>query len=72
MELYPRTALNSVGGRTSKRGVYDYETVHRIINAALMVNVAFVDDDGLPQIIPMNGQVEEDAEGYYVLLHGLS
>ena len=70
MTEYPKTPLNKVGGRTSNRGVYDEETVHGIINSALLVQVAFVDEDGLPQIIPMNGQVERDDDGYYVLLHG--
>lgn len=70
MTEYPKSSLNKVGGRTSNRGVYDEETVHGIINEALLVQVAFIDEDGLPQIVPMNGQVEQDDEGYYVLLHG--
>jgi hypothetical protein len=41
-----------------------------VINSALVVNVAFIDEEGLPAIIPMNGQIEEDEDGHYVLLHG--
>lgn len=57
-------------GRLKSRGIYDKETIHGVINSALVVNVAFIDEEGLPTIVPMNGQVEEDEDGPYVLLHG--
>ena len=57
-------------GRLKNRANYDIDTIHGIVNEALVSHVAFVDEEGLPQIIPMNAQVEEDEDGFYVLLHG--
>ena len=64
------TSDSRVTGRLKNRANYDAATIHAIVNEALVSHVAFVDEDGLPQIIPMNAQVEEDGEGFYVLLHG--
>lgn len=61
---------NKTAGRLKSRAIYDKETIHGVINSALVVNVAFIDEEGLPSIVPMNGQIEEDEEGPYVLLHG--
>lgn len=58
-----------MAGRLKSRANYDAATIHGIINEALVSHVAFVDEEGLPQIIPMNAQVEEDEEGHYILLH---
>lgn len=72
---YEVTSLNEIKGRRADRANYDAKTVHGIINSALMLHVGFIDDEGLPQIIPMLGLVIEDdenarEEGPYVLLHG--
>ncbi|PIL34831.1 hypothetical protein GSI_02618 [Ganoderma sinense ZZ0214-1] len=53
-EKTPRNKINRLG----KRGVYDYETVHRIIDSSPILHVAFnpVDDpDGFPVVLPMLG-----------------
>lgn len=38
--------------RHPERGVYDPEIVHRILDEALIVHLAWVDDDGAPRLIP--------------------
>nr|VWP02202.1 Linoleate diol synthase [Ganoderma boninense] len=54
---YEKTSRNTVN-RLGKRGAYDYETVHRIIDSSPILHVAFnpVDDpDGFPTVLPMLG-----------------
>ncbi|KAM5541222.1 hypothetical protein V8D89_005151 [Ganoderma adspersum] len=54
---YEKTPRNKVN-RLAKRAAYDYETVHRIIDASPILHVAFnpVDDpDGFPTVLPMLG-----------------
>lgn len=65
-----RFAVLYHAGKLSVRGNYDKQFVRSIVNSALFVNVGFVDEEGLPQILPMNGHIEEDEHGEYVLLHG--
>lgn len=50
MESYPTNKLNKV--RVSDRAAYDKETVHAILDAALVAHVGFVDHDW-PMVIPM-------------------
>ena len=50
MESYPTNKLNKV--RKSDRAAYDKETVHAILDAALVAHVGFVDHDW-PMVIPM-------------------
>jgi len=50
MSTYTRTPRSRVR-RLAKRGVYDRETVHGIIDDALICHVAFV-ADGAPRVLP--------------------
>ena len=51
--------------RLPKRGHYDRETVHRILDEALICHVAFV-EKGQPYVIPINFARVEDR----IVLHG--
>jgi uncharacterized protein len=64
MTDYPITALNKVQ-RLAKRGVYDRETVHCIIDEAPICHVGFVADDR-PFVIP----TIHARMGETVVLHG--
>jgi uncharacterized protein len=47
------------------------ETVAAIIHESKILHVAFVDEDGMPQCVPMIGALEEDKQGDHILfLHG--
>ena len=50
MEQYAKTGRSRVR-RLAKRGAYDHETVHAIIDDALVCHVAFV-VDGEPRVLP--------------------
>ena len=65
MADYPVTPRNQVM-RYPKRGVYDRDTVHRILDEALVCHVSFV-LDGAPFLIPtLHARMDDE-----VLLHGL-
>jgi hypothetical protein len=67
---YEVGVLNKIG-RLPDRARYDISTVHSIFRAADLVHVGFVDAQGLPQVIPMVGALEEtDNEEVFVYLHG--
>lgn len=40
MAEYPKTKRNTLG-RLKARGVYDFETVHNIVNSASILHVSF-------------------------------
>lgn len=64
MPQYPVTATNKVR-RMPKRGHYDRETVHAIIDEALVCHVAFA-IDGTPTVIPtLHARIGDE-----LLLHG--
>src|SRR5687768_18068182 len=64
MPNFPVTARNRVR-RMPKRGHYDRETVHSIIDEALVCHVAFI-TDGVPAVIPtLHARL-----GDQLLLHG--
>lgn len=64
MSTYTRTARSRVR-RLAKRAVYDRETVHAIIDDALICHVAFVVDDA-PRVLPTAiARIDE-----HVYLHG--
>jgi len=68
--VYEKTELNTVG-RHKERGHYDKTTVTAIIREAKVLHVAFVDDDGMPQCVPMIGALEDTEDGDLILyLHG--
>lgn len=68
--FYEKTSLNTIS-RHKERGRYDKETIASIVREAKILHVAFVDDDGMPQCVPMIGALEDDAAGDHVLyLHG--
>lgn len=47
------------------------ETIASIVREAKILHVAFVDDDGMPQCVPMLGALVDDVAGDHVLyLHG--
>lgn len=64
MTNYPITALNKVQ-RLAKRGVYDVETVHAIIDEAPICHVGFV-AEGRPFVIP----TIHARMGETIVLHG--
>ncbi|KAF8590516.1 hypothetical protein K439DRAFT_1627789 [Ramaria rubella] len=67
---YEKTELNKIG-RHKERAKYDKATISTIIREAKLVHVAFVDNDGMPQCVPMIGALEDTSEGDLVLyLHG--
>jgi uncharacterized protein len=46
-------------------------TIAAIIREAKIVHVAFVDEDGMPQCVPMVGALEDNEDGECILyLHG--
>ena len=46
-------------------------TISAIIREAKLVHVAFVDEDGMPQCVPMIGALEDNQDGDLILyLHG--
>ncbi|PSN67924.1 5-nitroimidazole antibiotic resistance protein [Corynespora cassiicola Philippines] len=52
---YPKTTANKLG-RLPKRGRYDYETVHTIINTAPVLHVSFNDpEQPFPVVLPFLG-----------------
>jgi nitroimidazol reductase NimA-like FMN-containing flavoprotein (pyridoxamine 5'-phosphate oxidase superfamily) len=64
MPVFPVTARNKIR-RMPKRGHYDRETVHAIIDEALVCHVAFV-TDGVPTVIPtLHARLNDQ-----LLLHG--
>jgi uncharacterized protein len=64
MTDFTRTARNRIK-RLPKRGHYDRETIHRILDEALICHVAFV-ENGQPFVIPINFARMED----HIVLHG--
>jgi nitroimidazol reductase NimA-like FMN-containing flavoprotein (pyridoxamine 5'-phosphate oxidase superfamily) len=64
MTAFARTRLNRVT-RRHKRGLYDRETIHRILDEALICHVGFVENEQ-PYVIPMNFARAGDA----IVLHG--
>ena len=64
MTDFTRTDRNRIK-RLPKRGHYDRETVHRILDEALICHVAFV-EKGQPYVIPINFTRVEDR----IVLHG--
>ena len=64
MTDFTRTDRNRIK-RLPKRGHYDRETIHRILDEALICHVAFV-DNGQPYVIPTNFARVEDR----IVLHG--
>jgi len=70
MDTYEKSDLNTVR-RHPERAKYDKETVAAIIHESKILHVAFVDEDGMPQCVPMIGALEEDKQGDHILfLHG--
>ena len=63
---FERTKQNEVR-QVAKRGHYDFETVHRILDSSLLGNVGFVTAEG-PVVIPMLFARHGDA----LLFHGSS
>ena len=64
MTHFTRTERNRVK-RLPKRGHYDRETIHRILDEALICHVAFV-EKGQPYVIPINFA----RMGDHIVLHG--
>jgi nitroimidazol reductase NimA-like FMN-containing flavoprotein (pyridoxamine 5'-phosphate oxidase superfamily) len=64
MTDFTRTARNRIK-RLPKRGHYDRETIHRILDEALICHVAFV-EEGQPYVIPINFA----RVGDHIVLHG--
>ena len=64
MTDFTRTARNRIK-RLPKRGHYDRETIHRILDEALICHVAFV-EEGQPYVIPINFA----RMGDHIVLHG--
>jgi nitroimidazol reductase NimA-like FMN-containing flavoprotein (pyridoxamine 5'-phosphate oxidase superfamily) len=64
MTDFTRTDRNRIK-RLPQRGHYDRETIHRILDEALICHVAFV-DKGQPYVIPTNFARVEDR----IVLHG--
>ncbi|KAF2637169.1 hypothetical protein P280DRAFT_500774 [Massarina eburnea CBS 473.64] len=55
MAEYTKTPTNKLG-RLAKRGAYDYETVHSIINTCPVLHVSFNDpNQPFPVVLPMLG-----------------
>jgi len=52
MPAFARTRLNRIN-RKHKRGLYNRETIHRILDEALICHVGFVENEQ-PYVIPMN------------------
>jgi uncharacterized protein len=64
MTDFAKTEKNSIK-RLPKRGYYDHETIHRILDEALICHVGFV-VDGQPYVIPTNFARIGDT----IVLHG--
>lgn len=64
VEEYPKTDRNRVQ-RSAKRGAYDKETVHTIIDSARICHVGFL-EGGSPCVIP----TLHARDGEQILLHG--
>ncbi|TVY12912.1 hypothetical protein LARI1_G009263 [Lachnellula arida] len=58
MTEYSKSKLNTVN-RLGKRGKYDFETIHGLVNQSPVVHVAFATDasEPFPTILPMIGQM---------------
>jgi len=68
--MYEKTPLNTIT-RHRERASYDKETIAAIVRESKILHVAFVDDDGMPQCVPMIGALEDDKQGDHILLlHG--
>ncbi|KAH7135107.1 5-nitroimidazole antibiotic resistance protein [Dendryphion nanum] len=77
-EGYAKTAVNSIK-RLGKRGVYDYATVHTIINSAPVLHVSFNDPEHpFPVVLPMlgctadfiNQDANSDSSPQDIYIHG--
>jgi len=67
---FEKTKLNTVG-RLKDRANYDKKTIEDIVAAAKILHVAFVDDQGLPQCVPLIGALEETPGGdIFAYFHG--
>ena len=64
MTDFPKTRLNQIK-RMPKRGHYDRETIHQILDEALICHVGFVENNQ-PYVMPINFARIGDA----ILLHG--
>ena len=64
MTEFPKTTRNRIK-RAPKRGLYDRESIYRILDEALICHVGFV-EDGQPYVIPINFARVGDT----ILLHG--
>ncbi len=64
MTKYTRTRKTRIK-RLPKRGHYDHETIHRILDEALICHVGFV-ENGQPYVIPINFARVDDN----LILHG--
>lgn len=57
--------------RSEAEQSFSKETVAAIVRESKILHVAFVDEDGMPQCIPMIGALEDDKQGdHYLYLHG--
>ncbi|KZW00773.1 hypothetical protein EXIGLDRAFT_666845 [Exidia glandulosa HHB12029] len=65
---FEKTVLNTVR-RHKERADYDVATVAGIVAEAKIVHLAFVDDAGLPQCVPMLAAFEHDEESGECLLY---
>ncbi|KZS98950.1 hypothetical protein SISNIDRAFT_403947 [Sistotremastrum niveocremeum HHB9708] len=68
-KAFDKTPLNTVG-RLPARGSYDKDVIKSIIEEAKVGHVAWVDDEGLPQCIPMLGAVEDIDGDLFIYFHG--
>ncbi|KAH7097587.1 hypothetical protein BKA62DRAFT_716139 [Auriculariales sp. MPI-PUGE-AT-0066] len=67
---FEKTELNTVG-RLKDRARYDFATIQSIVQEAKVGHVAFVDDVGRPQCVPMLAALEEREDGdLFLYLHG--
>jgi nitroimidazol reductase NimA-like FMN-containing flavoprotein (pyridoxamine 5'-phosphate oxidase superfamily) len=64
MTVFTKTEKNRIK-RLPKRGHYDRETIHRILDEALICHVGFI-EKGQPYVIPINFARVDDT----ILLHG--
>lgn len=78
MSTFAKTPQNTVN-RRKQRGVYDYDTIHGILNAVPLLHVSFNTLDGgnpWPVVLPMLGFVGlfgddgEEGGGMDLYLHG--
>jgi len=67
---FEQTQLNKVH-RHKERARYDVDTVGAIVKEAKVAHLAFVDDVGRPQCVPMLAAWEERDDGdVFLYLHG--